>query len=42
MMDEGWKTEGAAEKYMQMVEVVAPGRKEILTMIARLAVVLHA
>ncbi len=34
---EGWKTLGAAEKYMKMVDVVAPGRKEILNIIARLA-----
>lgn len=36
-MDEGWKIKGAAEKYMQTVELVAPGRKEILDIIARLA-----
>lgn len=31
MTDEGWKTKGAAEKYIETVDVVAPGRKEILS-----------
>lgn len=37
MHGEGWRTQGAAEKYLQMVDVVAPGRKEILSVIARIA-----
>jgi cyclopropane fatty-acyl-phospholipid synthase-like methyltransferase len=37
MTSEGWKTKGAAEKYKQTVDIVAPGRQEILSMIARLA-----
>lgn len=37
MAKEGWQAEGAAEQYMQLVDVVAPGRREILSVIARLA-----
>lgn len=37
MADAGWKAQGAAEKYMQMANVMVPGRKEIIAIIARLA-----
>jgi len=36
-MTKGWQTEGAAEQYMKLVDVVAPGRQDILSVIARLA-----
>lgn len=37
MTKQGWQTEGAAEQYMKLVDVVAPGRRDILSVIARLA-----
>ncbi|KUG04014.1 methyltransferase type 12 [hydrocarbon metagenome] len=36
-MSNGWETPGAAEKYMKIIDVVAPGRKEILNIISSLA-----
>lgn len=38
MQNGGWRTLGNVETYMKTVDVVAPGRKEILSIIARLAV----
>lgn len=38
MAEEGWRSLEAAEEYIKTVDVVAPGRREILTIIARLAV----
>lgn len=35
--NEGWKSQGAAEKYINIVDIVAPGRKDILSIIAKLA-----
>lgn len=37
MKKRGWQAEGAAEQYMKLVDVVAPGRRDILSVIARLA-----
>lgn len=37
MQSEGWRTQGAADRYLKTVDVVAPGRKEILSVIARIA-----
>lgn len=37
MGKQGWQTEGAAEQYANKVDVVAPGRRDILSVIARLA-----
>ncbi len=36
MTNQGWKAPEAAEKYKELVDLVAPGRREILTAIARL------
>jgi len=37
MADSGWAAAGAADQYRKLVDVVAPGWKEILNLIARLA-----
>lgn len=36
-MKQGWQIDGATELYAKKVDVVAPGRQEILSVIARLA-----
>lgn len=38
MANEAWKSAEAAETYEQMADLVAPGRREILDIIARLAI----